>query len=262
MMLGGFQLLRRIDTDFVKLSPIVAYSGASPPLQSAIPSTTVITKGSPEACGSWVPLSAAQDYVKEHLHPDNKVLDIFLSEELVEMFPPALQDFRRSNAPARAFNQFGKHFNSTLEMAGLEVDDVKTTWDVLPQSLPPQEPSTCDVADAVVREEKDVPLTQTEQELFHELCVIPDWVEDADMTVDPPLPCGDASEQARASEPPILPEPATTVEPTPVPTASKAAAAPAAPLRRSRRVADALAVAHARTPVTRSRKVSSRNALS
>ena len=259
MMLGGFQLLRRIDTDFVKLSPIVAYSGASPPLQSAIPSTTVITKGSPEACGSWVPLSAAQDYVKEHLHPDNKVLDIFLSEELVEMFPPALQDFRRSNAPARAFNQFGKHFSSTLEMAGLEVDDVKTIWDV-PQPLPVQEPSPCDAA-AEAREAKDVPLTQTEQELFHELCVIPDWVEDADMTVDPPLPCGDASEEAKATEPLILPEPAMTIEPTPVAFVPKAAA-PTAPLRRSRRVADALAVATARTPVTRSRKSNSRNALS
>ena len=230
MMLGPFQLLRRIDSDFVNLSPIIAYSGtagvatptagasatlngdesnpgssrSSPPSSSApsmnvVTNATVITSGSPEICGTWVTLAAAQAYVRDHLAGEERegacaALEVFLSDALVERFPTALQDFHRVNAGLRALNQFGKHFASTLMVAGgLGVLDcaVKISGGVSQQLC--CEGSLGGVGEkgevevglrttsfgfglVPSSEMKDVPLSKTEQDLFHELCVIPpDW---------------------------------------------------------------------------------------
>jgi hypothetical protein len=113
MTLGTHTLLRRLDTDFVNLSPIVAYSGAPYPVLSTIPNATVISRGSAAVAGTWVPLSAAQAYVRDHPVADN-VLDVFLSDKLFERFPSALQDFSRSSTSGWTLNQFGPHFGSTL----------------------------------------------------------------------------------------------------------------------------------------------------
>jgi hypothetical protein len=223
-MLGPFQLLRRIDSDFVNLSPIIAYSGtagvatptvgasatlngdecssrSSPPSSSApsmnvVTNATVITSGSPEICGTWATLAAAQAYVRDHLAGKERegacaALEVFLSDALVERFPSALQDFHRVNAGLRALNQFGKHFASTLMVAGgLGVLDcaVKISGGVSQQLC--SEGSLGGVGEVEVGlrttsfgfglvpspEMKDVPLSKTEQDLFHELCVIPpDW---------------------------------------------------------------------------------------
>jgi len=220
MMLGPFQLLRRIDSDFVNLSPIIAYSGtagvatptvgasatlngdesnpasSSGPSMNVVTNATVITSGSPEICGTWVTLAAAQAYVRDHLAGEERegacaALEVFLSDALVERFPSALQDFHRVNAGLRALNQFGKHFASTLMVAGgLGVLDcaVKISGGVSQQLC--CEGSLGGVGEVEVglrttsfgfglvpsSEMKDAPLSKTEQDLFHELCVIPpDW---------------------------------------------------------------------------------------
>lgn len=243
-MLGAFQLLRRIDTDFVNLSPIVAYSGSPHPALSIIVNATIVTKGSPEVSGTWVPLPAAQAYVKEHLAGD-LALDIFLSDALVERFPSALQDFYRSNAPARSLNQFGKPFESTLQASKLDVqtdDGTSVCWDSRFGWMHNESSGSSTSASAPFAltaalamggkqvEHMDDPLSATEQEIFQELCVIPDWDREGDEA------------EAMVVDPPVSVE--TTVA---VPHADR-------PLRRSKRVADALAAAHQAPSRTRSRK--------
>ncbi|PPQ89070.1 hypothetical protein CVT25_006442 [Psilocybe cyanescens] len=212
MMLGAFQLLRRIDTDFVNLSPILAFSGAAlsnntpPLLTSAIPNAIVITKGSPKVCGTWVPLSAAQAYVKEHLAEERaRDLEVFLSDELVERFPEALREFHRNGRGkglnlnlSLGLNQFGRHFASTIQAAKLEVQvegGASASASVIQQRQQQQQQSGSGSTPVVHSGltplfvnglggagvgssrhvlEDDVPLSASEQQLFHELCVMPD----------------------------------------------------------------------------------------
>ena len=226
-MLGPFQLLRRIDSDFVNLSPIIAYSGTagltssaaatdntndsgntkldtgnsiststnpSSPTASSSPlnvvtNATVITSGSPEICGTWVTLAAAQAYARDHLaagtgsESDNaRALEVFLSDRLVDKFPSALQDFHRLNAGLRALNQFGKHFASTLMVAGgLGILDcaVKISGGDVANVNGVGEERTGMLRTTIAlvqSEDANLPLSKTEQDLFHELCVIPpDW---------------------------------------------------------------------------------------
>ncbi|KAF8803565.1 hypothetical protein BYT27DRAFT_7171665 [Phlegmacium glaucopus] len=278
MMLGAFQLLRRIDTDFVNLSPIVAYSGSPHPVLSIIANATVVTKGSPEVSGTWVPLQAAQAYVKEHLAGD-LALDIFLSDALVERFPSALQDFYRSNAPARSLNQFGKPFESTLQAAKLEVqtdNGTPVSWDSRfgwmhnessSSSTSASVPFALTAALAVGGkqvEHMEVPLSATEQEIFQELCVIPDWDRESSeeggedtLVLDVPSKPAPVEEEDNMER--------TILSPVSTPTPVAQTEHSDRPLRRSKRVADALAAAHQALPQpsrTRSRKAGSRNSLS
>jgi hypothetical protein len=285
MMLGPFLLLRRIDTDFVNLSPIVAYSGAPHPALSAIPNATVITKGSPIVSGgTWVPLSAAQAYVRDHALPGG-LLDVFLSDSLFERFPSALQDFHRSNAQGRLLNQFGRPFGSTLQASLLSVQtdtvapqhhqgNPQGAWDPLhgwvhrdSTALPASGPFALGALAVIDKhhEEKETPLSATEQQLFHELCVIPDW--DKDSTAPSMQFDGAGVEDARSYSPmsPLSPVPSDLPELPLVPSedvlsVSPGVEHPGRPLRRSRRVADALA-AQSQTR-TRSRRRGSRNSLS
>ena len=292
MMLGAFQLLRRIDTDFVNLSPIAAYS-AAPLHPSTIPNATVVTKGSPEVCGTWVPLAAAQAYVREHISGKAaQGLEVFLSETLVERFPPALQDFHRS-AVVRGLNQFGRHFNSTLQAADWEV---QTEGGASSLAAVPYHPYAVSGAlassymmmglgDRHADKTVDVPLSATEQELFHELCVIPDWdkenvveAEDA-MVVDAQPPVEPLPSTPTTAVPPaklsIVVPPAATISPVespltspesplfpPVSVPPTSATTDGRPLRRSKRVASVLAAHHSTPSRARSRKSGSRNSLS
>jgi hypothetical protein len=266
MMLGSSSLLRRIDTDFVNLSPIVSFSGAPYPILSTIPNATVISKGSPAVSGTWVPLSAAQAYVRDHPLPGG-LLDVFLSDALFERFPSALQDFHRSSTPGRMLNQFGPHFGSTLQATHLSVQtDIPfgpgcnsgVPWEMkqglggwtqdeqlLPINLPfvlPQPMSTEIDVDVV-----ETPLSATEQEMFHALCSIPDW--DKESPVSPSVIL--AEEGPRNAEEP-------RVDSVPEPTQPEPSSDRARPLRRSKRVADAIAAQSS----TRSRRRGSRNSLS
>jgi hypothetical protein len=237
MTLGSMPLLRRIDTDFVNLSPIIQYLDISSPPLNAIPNATVVSNSSHIVTGIWVPLATAQSYVKVRPLPPG-LLDTFLSDSLFERFPPALQDFHRSNTPGRLLNKFGPHFKSTRHLSQLTIPTEARSWDKEPVSVwdtvdhllliqPPAGlthvldlPST-DVAATV-----ETPLSATEKEIFRTLCAMPDW----DETVD-------------NSPPNEITETSMTCE---------------RPLRRSKRVANAVA---ARTR-TRSRRQLARNSLS
>ena len=242
--LGPYLLLRRIDTDFVNLTPIVEYCGKGRgyPVMSTVPNAVIIGQGEASATvvGVWVPLQVAQAYVKDldTCSIDSETmggLNMFLNDELVEWFPSALKDFHRTNSSGRMLKQFGRWFESMLVFAqataaaSMDVTVAKYTADGL---LNPQELIQADMrqnwmynervvpgADAVplgdilvikggegyaagmqpslyrrhehgslssrlcrrtgselrqeVRLDCESPLSAKEQEMFHELCVIP-----------------------------------------------------------------------------------------
>lgn len=316
-MLGPFQLLRRIDTDFVNLSPILAMAATA--LTEVPQNAMVVTQGSPEVSGIWVPLAAAQAYVQEHLagackfaDGEMEALDVFLSDKLVELFPLALQDFYRTTPARGLLNQFGRHFTSTLNAAiwegsgsgGSSSPSASTTASSALAATPSPPPASLGASGApfvplpqqhavsatptfVVplglglgerHEEKDVPLSATEQQLFHELCVLSDWEREPEgdemMAVDvdgalpppaldeaPPLSPMSALSDSPLSSPmssptitsfkrPAVPPPPPPAAPVHARTASTETQKP---LRRSQRVADALAQPAARAPSTRTR---------
>ncbi|KAF5387113.1 hypothetical protein D9615_001865 [Tricholomella constricta] len=265
-MLGSFQLLRRIDTDFVNLSPIVAYSGAPWPVLSTIPKATSVTKGSPVVSGTWVPLSAAQAYVRDHQRLQNGPLKTFLSDNLFERFPSALQDFHHSSKQGRMLGHFGPHFGSTLQATQLcgsaETQTLGKAWESREESAPPSGAFTLSMALSSPdrsAEEADLPLSATEQEIFHALCDIPDWDKENSPPSSPMLveqkiviavPGGAQSLDAESST-----KQGQALVP-PAPDSERADR----PLRRSKRVADAIA-AQTQTR-TRSRRGGSRNSLS
>jgi len=243
-MLGSFSLLRRIDTDFVNLSPIVACSGAPYPVLNTIPNATVVAKGSPTVSGTWVPLSAAQAYVRDHPFQGGP-LAIFLSDVLFERFPTALQDFHRSSTPGRLLNHFGPPFGSTLQATQLFVHTDAPSWigwiAEEPQSVPAGPPSSSD-KDC---DEVDIPLSATEQEIFHALCDSPDW--DKENTPSPRVMATDEKMAVQELE---------TTQPEVGPRAEVRSERRERPLRRSKRVADALA---AQCRVRPTRRGGSRN---
>ncbi|KAJ7632442.1 hypothetical protein FB45DRAFT_831592 [Roridomyces roridus] len=217
MRVGSFKLLRRLDTDFVNLSPIVAYSGAPSPVLSTIPNAVVITRGSSGIPGTWVPLATAQAYVRDHPVQDN-VLDTFLSDTLFERFPVALQDFNTASSSKRKLNQFGPHFGSTLQATQLCSHGERKDLDVSPLLQPPvfvQPPPT---------PAPEQPLNSAEQEMFQELCVTTDW--DCTDLSPPPSPLSDVPSDEDHTE--VVP-----------PRSGR-------PLRRSKRVADAKIAARSR----------------
>lgn len=241
MMLSSFSLLRRIDTDFVNLSPIVAYLGATYPVLSMIPNAAVVTKGSPTVSGTWVPLSAAQAYVRDH-PLEGGPLDIFLSDVLFERFPTALQDFHRSSTPGRLLNHFGPPFESTLQATRLFVHADAPAWNGWMQEELQSVPARPVSASEKRCDEADMPLSVTEQEIFHALCDSPDW--DKENTPSSPRVM-------------LMDEKVTSMEleadaavDRSTPNVDIRSDRRERPLRRSKRVADALA-AQSRAPTTR-----------
>ncbi|CAA7267632.1 unnamed protein product [Cyclocybe aegerita] len=267
MMLGPFQLLRRIDSDFVNLSPIVAYSGTAPVMNrdgcsggdstsgsatttspcassnsissswnpSVIANATVITKGSPEVCGTWVPLAAAQAYVREHLSGEGaRALEVFLSDTLVDRFPRALRDlqFQLTHQSAKGLNQFGRHFASTLLAGGLGVEtSIKilqhpphhhqqhgqhTSSAMLPGMNTLVMPTPSFVLGLGRADENEVPLSATEQELFHELCVIPpDWEKESGCVGDDERENDEETKDEEAMDVDVDVQKTATLPPTP-----------------------------------------------
>jgi hypothetical protein len=261
-------LLRRIDTDFVNLTPIAAYAGATHTVLGILPNATVIAKGSSIVCGTWVPLAVAQAYVMDH-PPPGRVLEVFLSDILFERFPTALQDFHRSNTPGRLLNQFGRHFGSTIRAMQGTGEGLVNTIPMQQVATHQQQPwmskdvmpvnSTYSLMTDGEREEQDkeTPLSATEQEIFHELCVIPEWEKDGEDD-EKEIKAMDVDEGSIA-DPVVLPT-AVPSKNSPSPPSPTPVERPNPPLRRSKRVADAIA---AQTqPRTRSRRRGSRNSLS
>ena len=217
MVLGDFHFLMRIDTDFVNLSPIVTYLQSPFPVLSTVPNATVITKGSAAVLGIWVPLPVAQVYLKDHPAKEGE-FDVFLSDELYERFPTALQDFHRSNAPGRMLNQFGRHFGSTLQVSQAQQQQQVMSIVSAAEMLARQQQSTLPPVIAIspsmsaayalsasmARQDEamDVPLSATEREIF-ELCVVPDWDRDSapsTATLPPPVLPSEKMEEEEEEE--------------------------------------------------------------
>ncbi|KAG5644991.1 hypothetical protein DXG03_007268 [Asterophora parasitica] len=315
MSLGPYQLLRRIDTDFVNISPIVAYTGSGndtpwPPSLNAhtVPNATTVTKGSPAVSGTWVPLRTAQAFVRDHHHlprpptkknnaqaqQTRKALRTFLGDSLFERFPSALKDFHRSSTQGRMLGHFGPHFGSTLQATQLcearsERERSESVSVVSGNGIGGAASVGGSVGVSGEAEAEDTPLSATEQEIFRALCDIPDWDKENSPPSSPmlveqkiagtstpvivkavaaaaamaPSPVTDdtAIEPVMEIEvpPPAAVEPAKQTAPAPVPAPESSERADR-PLRRSKRVADAIA-AHTQ-PRTRSRRGGSRNSLS
>ncbi|GLB35350.1 hypothetical protein LshimejAT787_0209150 [Lyophyllum shimeji] len=259
MTLGPFHLLRRIDTDFVNLSPIVAYSGAPWPVLSTITNATIVTRGSLIVSGTWVPLSAAQAYVRDHDPLQNGPLHTFLSDTLVERFPPALQDFHRSSTQGRMLGHFGPQFGSTIQATQL-CGAAETQGTSSEESTQPSRAFALSVALSSsdrTAQDADAPLSATEQEIFRTLCDIPDWdKENSPLSSPKPAERKTAPTVAAVSGGTQVQNTQTGHAQAP----AKESERPGRPLRRSKRVADAIA-AQAQTR-TRSRRGGSRNSLS
>lgn len=249
--------LRRIDTDFVHLTPIMQCFGLGSLPAPVTPNVTEI-HGSAVISGVWVPLVEAQAFVREHpLH--SGLLNIFLSDVLCEWFPSALQDLHKMSTPGRAFNQFGPDFASTIEAARFYPflkPILNRSWKTAPApaleepAVPISSPSALDLlpTSTVDLEFKDQPLSTTEQEIFHVFCSIPDSDWDNSGTT---TPCQTSKSEApvvsaEEAESEVQCPDAVSVEVPPVKDVTPSPRTPVPersnrPLRRSKRVADAIA---------------------
>lgn len=197
-----------------------------------------------------MPLEIASKFVKEHssTHP---VLDVFLSENLHGQFPSSLQALHRSSQRLRSCNQFGTPFKSTMEDARppMFVDDIfeaNTRWernsweddDHVVSIHPSLAIKSTDISMPPLEEDHspELALSPIEQEIFQSICGCADW-ESPPLVTDVVI---EAIEKAREEEARILEEQ--------VPCGGRART-----LRRSKRVADAIASTRPRTRSSRSK---------
>ncbi|KAJ8078605.1 hypothetical protein PM082_012888 [Marasmius tenuissimus] len=257
--LGSYVVTRRIDSDFVNLTPILDHTKYPHPAFNAIPGGTVVSKGSPDIQGVWVPLSIAQSYN----YALGNVLSTFVSDDLVDLFPSVVKDFARHSreqgqGPAQGF---GKAFASGMQ--AMEVVDAAgaTSLPVPPLTQlqivsPPLSPGKMN------EEVSMLPLSPREEEIFQELCVNLEWEQDQHDGSPPPMSAktivaemqdqfGEA--MSRSSSPlsscPPSPQLATVRAPPPSSNPN---------LRRSKRVA-ATKTTKASTPTTRTTRKGSKN---
>ncbi|KAH9951265.1 hypothetical protein B0H21DRAFT_776017 [Amylocystis lapponica] len=245
---GFTRFVRRVDSDFVNVSVIMKVLGLPYPRSPH----AVVVSGSPDVQGTWLPLAEARDIVKGHAE-----LVLFLSDDLYERFPTRLHPCRQADAPAQTADQFGAQFRSTLHSS-------RRSPSAQQLDLPPRETgalwergmlSHLDVEDhifsvhpAYARESAvfpshlpedvaEAPLSPSEEEMFDSLCAVPDWeeaaaaVEDAEESLDSVGPAASATKDTACRD---------------------------RPLRRSKRVANAIATRSR----TRSSKRGSRSSLS
>jgi len=207
LVLGPHQLLRRFDTDFVNLTRIAECLGAAPSLLGPDLPGRELVEGCSSILGIWVPLNYAQKFVRSHsLVPD--LLKEFLSNTLYEDFPCSIRNLYRSQDYLRSLDQLGPPFRSMVErQPSLSPDDTTGRTELDTPGPPFSEGVTL-----------DTPLSVREEEIFHTLCACPDW------DVSPPGPVTEPKPEKR---PRTVERPPRTIK-TP-------------PLRRSRRVAEALA---------------------
>ncbi|CAL1704240.1 unnamed protein product [Somion occarium] len=242
MTLGSFMILRRIDTDFVNISPIYDFLGLPhPPLDT--PNAVTVCQGNSLICGTWVPAPSAREMIG-----DQPLVNVFLSDQLNERFPPALRDFYRSNTQGRSLGYFGPPFRSTIEAKResnssfkleLPSRDLATPWErggispwdvedhllsvhppfaLAAAARPPPLPSPED--EFVV----ETPLSPTEEEIFRSLCSAPEWESSTSVAS---MSAGDRNAESN--------DPAT------IESVSRETVRRDRPLRRSKRVANAAA---------------------
>lgn len=119
-------LLRRLDTDFVNLTPLLAAFSLSSPCAAAVLPSSAVRFEHPNSAvaGVWVSLDCAREFLRtsvqasaqrreQPLSQDETLrisVEVFLSDELVMRFPSALRDFWRASKPGRMLGQFGVCF--------------------------------------------------------------------------------------------------------------------------------------------------------
>ncbi|KAI0693744.1 hypothetical protein BC835DRAFT_1061391 [Cytidiella melzeri] len=258
MVLGSSLILRRVDTSYVNISPILQFFGMDQPDSSVLSSSHTVTTGSSLVCGTWTPLPTAQDLFRSHSFLNN-----FLSVSLHARFPKSFQAIREKAILDQRTQQFDRHFRSTIDakrdatspfrletssrIAGTawELGTVPQ-WDVEDHLLSVHHPwALCSTSMKVASSSLDddvspeTPLSPTEEAMFRVLCTAADW--DSAAPVDGP---------PDKSTPIQLETQATYTEPPAVEVVSPCAARAKEcekPLRRSKRVATTAAILRPRT---------------
>ena len=181
-------------------------------------------EGCPSILGIWAPLNHAQRFVQSQpLIPD--LLMGFLSNTLYEDFPSSIRNLYRSHAYLRSLQQLGPPFRSMVERRlSLSIDDTTGQTGVITLVPPFSEGTTV-----------DTPLSVKEEEIFQTLCAYSDWDVTSPSPIAEPKPEKRKVEEKRSF---VAQRPSRTTK-TP-------------PLRRSRRVAEALA-SRCRTRLGKSR---------
>jgi hypothetical protein len=163
--------------------------------------------------GTWVPLNDAREFVQTRAFvPD--ALKAFLSTSLYEDFPSSIHNLYRSHEHLRSLQQLGPPFRSMVErQPSSSIDDTiaQTENDALVPSFP---------GGAAL----DTPLSVKEKEIFQTLCACPDW------DIPSPSPALELKPKSWQVEERRTPVPQRQPRTT-----------KGSPLRRSKRVAEALA---------------------
>ena len=223
LVLGPHQILRRFDTDFVNLTRIAEFLGTSPSsLGPDLPGRDLV-EGCASIVGTWVPLSCAQEFVRtQPLVSDT--LEAFLSNTLYEDFPSSIRNLYRSHDHLRSLRQLGPPFRSMVERQhSLSIEDTTRKTDMDTLTHPFSEGATL-----------DTPLSVKEAEIFQTLCACHDW---------------DAPSPSPATE--LKPEKRKIEGKRPRTAEQLPRVAKSPPLRRSRRVAESLALRPRGTTRTR-----------
>lgn len=256
MSLGSSIILRRADTNFVNIAAIVKALGLAYPYTH---NAVIVAHGSPAVVGTWVPLVTAQEMFK-----DQTALSTFLSDHLRDALPAAFDGILQSS-PRQTYSlhHFGPSFQSTIEAKRRSLtfrlqdpppQEADVSWEpdvcslidpeerlFSPQSifaLASNLPSPAASPEAAIPAE--LPLSPTEEEMFRVLCSDWEWE----------TPSSGASVMGRTEN---VDSSGAATE-----TKGKESRSRDRPLRRSKRVADAIA----NRSRTRSSKRGSRSSLS
>ncbi|KIY67710.1 hypothetical protein CYLTODRAFT_422291 [Cylindrobasidium torrendii FP15055 ss-10] len=220
-ILDGHIIHRRVDSNYVNLSSIMAYSQTPEPVLTTLEGAYRVDNAHyhPTMNGLWVPLVTAQLYVNDHpvptplslssAGPSTAVLDVFLGNDLPTLFPSSILHNNPWTPPA-----------PTSPAAEERVS--------APEIEKPASKSASPF---------DGPLTEKEEEIFESICVNLEW--EPEKMDDSPIAVESTSvSHSRQSSPPESMEEDSR------------------PLRRSRRVADAVKVKakSTRTPKTKKRR--------
>ncbi|KAI0086299.1 hypothetical protein BDY19DRAFT_353379 [Irpex rosettiformis] len=215
MVLGSSLILRRVDTNFVNISPILQFFGMEQPDLTTLSSPTVVTRGSSLVCGTWTPLSTAQDMFRSHAFLDN-----FLSNNLHECFLGSFLEVRNRVLLERFVDEFGPPFQSTIDAKRgsfhleLPQQTARASWelDMVNDPLLSVHPSFAfgstsfrvgsSSPDHIVAE---TPLSPTEEAMFRVLCTAADWetTPSTDDLPQNPLPV-ELEPETMETEPPAV----------------------------------------------------------
>ncbi|KAL1735142.1 hypothetical protein EV714DRAFT_267891 [Schizophyllum commune] len=210
--LGDMGVLRRIDTDWVNMSAIVAHGNTPYPKMS---STVTVDQGPVSVIGTWVPLNTAQEYVRQYPCYQDE-LGVFLSDTLHERFPPSLQEFHSSCAATRERNEFGAKFGSTPQaMALCQQSDVLQSNGAFALLSLARPRKAEDEAPKPVTEE---PLSPEEEEVFHGWCASAEWEEEKPAAPSPAPAPAPTSEAGPSSSPDVDMDASSLPSPPPSPT--------------------------------------------